>query len=332
MIQHEGHEQQIEASRVIIATGTRPRTPSIQGLSDVGYWTPLEALTFRSLPPSIVVIGSGTHAVELGQLFRMYGAEVTIIAQTPHLIPYEDPEIGDLLAQHLYQKGVRLVTGHRVLSAQRITAGTSCSLTLDDNSQVEGEQLVVAAGREPCVEGLDLERAGIRAEPRGIRVDAYCRAGENAWAIGDVTGAGESVHMAQYQARIAADDILGDPHPAFLPSVPRIAFTDPQVAVAGLSLAQAREQHTNVATASVNLAAPPRKPPSRLTLHADRASGVLLGVWVVAPDAQEWIAPAALAIRAATPIAVLHDALEQFPRYGDAYLQVLDRLLAEVAR
>lgn len=331
-VEQQGHERQLETARVVIATGTTPRAPEIQGLQETGYWTPREAITFTLLPPSVIVLGGGTHAIELAQLFRIYGAEVTIVTQSPHLMPYEDPEVGDLLAQHLYHKGMRVITGHRALSAQRNPGGGSCSLTLDDGSRVEGEQVVIAAGREPSIAGLDIERAGVHTEPRGIRVDEYCRAGENVWAIGDVTGAGASIHMAQYQARIAADDILGHSHPAYLGSVPRIAFTDPQVATAGLSAARARELGKDVASAIVDLPGSPSTPGARLALHADRAGGVLLGVWAVAPDAQEWFPPAALAIRAAIPIAVLHDALEQFPRYGDAYLQALDRLLAQGAR
>jgi pyruvate/2-oxoglutarate dehydrogenase complex dihydrolipoamide dehydrogenase (E3) component len=329
IVEQEGQERHLSAKNVVIATGSASRIPDIEGLSEAGYWMPREALTFHSLPPSVVVIGDGTHAIELAQLFRMYGAEVTLIARAPHLVMQEDPAVGTLLAQHLYRQGVRIITGRRVVKAERDINSDDRILTLNDDSRIHTRQIVVAAGRRSDVSGLGVERAGIRMGPHGIAVDAHGRAAKNVWAIGDVTGASAAIYMVQYQARIAADDILGRPHPAFLASVPRVAFTDPQVAATGLTLARAREQGHEVVSASVSLPGSPHTPGGRLTLHAERMSGVLLGAWAVSPDAGEWIVLATLAIRASTPIAVLRDALAQLPTYSEVYLRALDHLLSQ---
>jgi dihydrolipoamide dehydrogenase len=172
---------------------------------------------------------------------------------------------------------------------------------------------------------------------QGIEVDAYCQAATGIWAIGAVTGQGGLSHMAQYQARIAADDILGQAHPADYRSVPRIVFTDPQVAAMGLTRAQLSEQgYQDVASVTVDLTTRQRDFPARakgartqLTLHADRRQAVLLGAWAVAPDAGEWIQLAMFTLHARLPLATLLDTLEQLPVFGEVYLSALDQLLGK---
>ncbi len=215
-------------------------------------------------------------------------------------------------------------------------------LTLDGDTRVRGRQVVVAGGRAPCTAELGLDRVGVQLGPRGIVVDEYCRAAEGVWAIGDVTGVAPLSHLAQYQARIAADAILGHPHPADYVAAPRVLFTNPQVAVTGFTRAQLREQGVDLLTITVDLpeqsehweasAAAHALPSGLLTLHADRARGVLVGAWVVAPDAANWIQFAAIAIRAAIPLDVARDMLQQFPAFGDVYLFAIDRLLEELHR
>ncbi len=339
-------DQTLETERIVIATGSDPYVPAIEGLVDSGFWTAREAISFSSLPQHVVILtGMGTHAIELAQMFRMYSSEVTLVASTKRLIPQEDPEVGELMAEHLHQSAVRVLLGR---SARKVEPGPeeTREVTLDDGRHVRGQALVVAMGRTPRVAGLGLERMGIQMVGQGIRVDPYCRAAAGIWAVGDVTGSGSYIHMAQYQARIAADDILGHPHPASYISVPRITFTDPLVAATGLTLAQAREQGIDVASVTVDLSEEPMRPDTaapyaqsgiplaerrgvdgKLTLHADRGRGTLIGAWAVAPNAGDWIQHALFAIRAETPLTVLHDMFEQFPSFSEVYLGAVERLM-----
>jgi len=331
---------QLEAAYIVIATGGAPRIPAIPGLAAMGFWTHREATTAAAVPPTVVVLGGEAQAVELGQMFRLCGAEVTLITQRSGLFAHEDPEIGQLLVQHLQHHGIRVLLGCAVVRAER-HADEMCELALADGSQVRGRQVVVATGRVPRTDGPDLERVGVRMGPEGILVDDSCQAAEGVWAVGDVTGVAPLSHLAQYQARVAADAILGRAHPADYVAVPRVLFTDPQVAATGLTCAQLRAQGLDICTVTVDLAERRRQqgrasPPSyhppgeRLTLHADRTRGILMGAWAVAPEAGEWIYLAALAIRAAIPLAVVRDMLEQFPAFGDVYLSAIDQLLGDL--
>ncbi len=333
--------QTLETERIVIATGSEPYVPVIEGLAESGYWTAREAVSFSSLPQHVVILaGMGTHAIELAQMFRMYSSEVTLVVSAERLIPQEDPEVGELMAEHLHQSAVRVLLGRSVRKVERGPEETR-EITLDDGRRVQGQALVVAMGRTPRVAGLGLERLGVQMVGQGIRVGPNCRATAGIWAVGDVTNAGPYIHMAHYQARIAADDILGHPHPASYTSVPRITFTDPLVAATGLTLAQAREQGINVASLTIDLANAPIHPEhqaphsaierteigGKLTLHADRGRNTLIGAWAVSPDAGNWIQPAVFAIRSGTSLSVLYDMFEQYPTFSDVYLKAVEQLM-----
>jgi pyruvate/2-oxoglutarate dehydrogenase complex dihydrolipoamide dehydrogenase (E3) component len=317
--------------RIVIATGCEPHAPEIEGLRDSGFWTHREAATFSALPSQIVIIGGRTRTIELSQMFRHFGSNVTVLTKNAQLLDQEDPGVGDLLVQHLYHSGVRVVTGRAVQRIVRDGDGWRV-LELDDGSHLQAQELVVVSYR-PSVDGLGLEHTGVHVSQRGIEVDMYCRAAEGIWAIGDVTGHGSFVHMAQYQARLAADDILGHGHPGQFLSVPRVSFTQPQIAAVGLTLAAAHEQGLDVASTSVevpmpdeDVGVPEQQASGQLTLHVDRQRGVLVGMWIVAPEIAEWIPFAVLAIRTAIPLVVLRDTLEQFPTMGELYMRALSQI------
>ncbi len=330
----------LETRHCVIATGMQASIPSIEGLAQAGYWTPRDAATGAAFPTSIVILGAhGTRMIELAQRFRLYGANVTLVVRADRLLPYEDPAVGALLIDYLSRSGVRVLLGRTAIRVERDVAGIR-TVTLDDGAQIQGEGLLVGLERTPRLEGLGLERVGVRASSRGIQTDAFCRAAEGIWAVGDITDVGSYLHKTQYQARIAADDILGHPHPAHYESVPRITFAQPQIAATGLTLDQAHERGLEVASYTAELvevaslrttgknkrALPELK--GRMTLHADRARGVLIGAWAVAPNAGEWIQLAVLAIRAGVPLTVLYDTLEQFPTFSEVYLAALNHLMA----
>ena len=206
-------------------------------------------------------------------------------------------------------------------------------MRLDAGEELAPARVLAAAGRAPHIDGLGLEAAGVEVGERGITVDGRCRAAEGIWAVGDVTGVMPFTHVAKYQARVACNDIIGQDARADYRAVPRVVFCDPEVAAVGLTAEQARGRGTDVTSARIHLpdvlARPwtyEREPRGELALVADRARGVLIGAWAVAPLAAEWIHVAALAIRAAVPLATVRDVPAQFPTFSEAYLTAVERL------
>jgi pyruvate/2-oxoglutarate dehydrogenase complex dihydrolipoamide dehydrogenase (E3) component len=207
-------------------------------------------------------------------------------------------------------------------------------VTLDDGSQVETDAVILGAGRRPATDGFGLQAAGVQLTGRGgIAVDDRCQAGPGLWAAGDVTGIALFTHVATYQGRVVADNILGRPRAASYEGIPRVVFADPEIAAVGLTAAQAAARGIATATAEISVADSvdrswtyERDPRGAVGLLADRDRGVLAGAWAVAPLASEWIHYAALAIRAQIPISVLLDQVAQYPTYTEAWLAALEQL------
>jgi dihydrolipoamide dehydrogenase len=322
----------IEAERVVIATGSDARIPPIAGLAEAGYWTNRQATPLKEIPSSIVILGGGPVGIELGQFMRRFGADVRIVEAADRLLPREDPRAGELIAETLREDGVELHIG---VTASEVSASDGQrSVRLEDGSQISGTELLVAVGRAPRVQDIGLESVGIEPNPRGIQVDERCRAGEGVWAIGDVTGVMPFTHVGMYQGRIACQDIAGQPVRADYSAIPRVVFSDPEIAAVGLTEQQASEQGIDVATARVELAdaiARPwtyeKDPRGEIGVLADRKRRTLVGAWAVSPLAGEWIHYAALAIKTHTPIDVLRDTVAQFPTYTEAYLKAIEALV-----
>jgi len=321
----------LHTERIVIATGSDPHIPAIDGLQEAGHWTNREATTVGELPTSIVILGGGPVGIELGQFFARVGTRVTLVQSSERLIDREDPAVSALIAEALREDGIELRTGVQATAARRERGERV--LALDDGSEVRGQELLIATGRRPRVGELGLETVGIEPEARGIRVDERCRAAEGVWAIGDVTGVMPFTHVGMYQGRVASADIAGQPARADYRAIPRVVFSDPEIAAVGLTEEQARAQGIELASSRIELAeaiARPwtyeEHPGGALGLLADRRQGVLIGAWAVAPLAGEWIHQAALAIKARIPLAVLRDTVAQFPTFSEAYLKGLERL------
>jgi pyruvate/2-oxoglutarate dehydrogenase complex dihydrolipoamide dehydrogenase (E3) component len=256
---------------------------------------------------------------------------VTIVQAAASLLDREDPEVGRLIGQQLEVDGIRLELGRNVTQV-RVENGQRV-VVLDDGSELHGEVLVVVAGRRPRVAGLELESVGIKPEPHGIPIDDCCRAGKDVWAVGDVTGVSLFTHVGKYQARIAAANILGESAVADYRAVPRVVFSDPEVAAVGLTAEQAKEQGLVVSEVTLELkdaiARPytyEENPRGWFSLLVERERDLVVGAWAVAPLAGEWIHHAVLAIRAEIPVAILKDTIAQFPTFSEAYVSALRKL------
>src|SRR5579875_3567989 len=235
----------------------------------------------------------------------------------------EEPRVGELAAEALAATGVTIHTGRTVTRAQPAAGGTL--LTLSDGSQVETDVVILGSGRTPRTAGFGLETTGVELTGRGgIAVDKQCQAGPGLWAVGDVTGVALFTHLAKYQGRVVADNILGRDHPASYEGIPRVVFGDPEIAAVGLTATAAAE--ISVADSADRSWTYERDPRGVAGLLADRDRRVLVGAWAVAPLAGEWIHYAALAIRAQIPIDTLLDQVAQYPTYTEAWLAALEQL------
>ncbi|MDP9459727.1 MAG: NAD(P)/FAD-dependent oxidoreductase [Actinomycetota bacterium] len=326
----EGRE--LSAQHVIVGTGSEPVLPPIEGLEEVGAWTNREATTLRDIPQRVLMLGGSAVGIELGQFLRRYGADVTIVEVAPRLLGREDPRLGELVGDHLARDGVLVRTAVAPKRVRR--AGQETVLELEDGAELRGDVLIVGTGRRPRTEGLGLEAAGVELGAKGaVSVDEHCRAAEGLWAVGDVTGTMQFTHVAMYQARIVADTILGKPRRARYEGIPRVIFSDPEVAAVGLTIEEAEQRGLPVISAEIDLShtiARPwtyeREPRGHLGLLADRERRVLLGAWAIAPQASEWIHQAALAVREQIPIDRLLDQVAQFPTYTEGYLKAMEEL------
>jgi pyruvate/2-oxoglutarate dehydrogenase complex dihydrolipoamide dehydrogenase (E3) component len=320
----------LETDRIVIATGTTSAVPPVDGLDSVDYWTNREATTLHEIPESAIVLGGGPVGVELGQMLSRFGSDVTIVDTADRLLAREEPPVGELLAELLEAEGI----GVRLGAPARAVASSSAGVRvrLEDGEELEAARLLLAVGREPRVDGIGLDTVGITPGERGIEVDERCRAAEGVWAVGDVTGVAAFTHVAAYQARIVVADILGEPRDADYRAVPRVVFSDPEVAAVGLTGEQARERGIAVAAADVDLSEVDRTETygkdlrGRVGVVADRDRQVLVGAWAVAPQAGEWIHSAVLAIKAEIPLAVLRDTIIQFPTFSEALLTTVEQL------
>lgn len=325
-------EELLEADHIIVATGSAPIRPPIEGLELAEVWTNREATGLREIPGRAVVLGGGAVGVELGQFLARMGTSVTLIERADRLVAREGPRLGQIVGERLTADGIDVRVGRGV---QRVTRSEGTTkVELDDNSQVETDVIILGTGRVPNSGGLGLETVGVTMDQHGgIPIDSHCQVAEGLWGVGDVTGVALFTHVAMYQGRVVADNILGRPRVAHYEGIPRVIFADPEIAGVGLTSEQARDSGIDVVEAEIDLAqvlARPwtyeTKPFGVLGIVADRSRRVVVGAWAVSPLAGEWIHQAALAIRTQIPIDMLLDQVAQFPTFSEGYLKALEAL------
>jgi pyruvate/2-oxoglutarate dehydrogenase complex dihydrolipoamide dehydrogenase (E3) component len=325
--------RQVHARQILISTGSGPVIPPLSGLQEAGYWTNRQATALHTIPNSVVVLGGGPVGIELAQFLRRFGASVTLVQGADRLADREDPHVSELLGDSLAQDGIDVRTGVHA-TAVALRDGKRV-VSLDSGGEVAGEQLVVAVGRRPRSHDIGLETIGVSPGDHGeVPVDEHCRVADGVWACGDCTGVALFTHLAKYQARIAMADMAGHPRPADYRAIPRVIFTDPEVAAVGLTEAQARDAGLDVAVVTLDLPSGgvartytyEKDPRGEMQLVFDRARRVMVGAWAVAPQAGEWIHEAVLAIRAEVPYEVLVDTIPQFPSFSEGYLLSLLQL------
>jgi pyruvate/2-oxoglutarate dehydrogenase complex dihydrolipoamide dehydrogenase (E3) component len=318
----------LEYDELVVATGSRPSIPPLEGLDGVDYWTNRDAVWASSVPASLIVLGGGAVGVELAQFFRRLGAEVTLVEHNEHLLARLDADAGMLLAERLEQEGVRVLVGVGAAAAERTANGVRISL--EPGERLDAERLLVATGRRPSVAGLGLEQLGVELTERGVKVDDRLRAADGVWAIGDAAGVGLLTHLGKYQARVAAANIAGRDARADYRAIPAAVFTDPQVASVG------RMDGEGVVTARYEIVGGrlstyerPRRP-GFVKLAANGAERVLVGAVAVGPEAGEWLGQLTLAVRARVPLDVLLDTIQPYPTFSEAIFNALVELESQL--
>ncbi|GAA1753922.1 MULTISPECIES: NAD(P)/FAD-dependent oxidoreductase [Streptomonospora] len=324
-------EHRLSAADVIVATGSSASRPPIEGLEEVEVWTNRQATTVEEIPGRAVVVGGSAVGVEMSQFFARMGCSVTLVQRGPSLMDREEPRVGELTAELLRGDGVDVRTGAEPRKAYR--RGRDSVLELHDGSEAVGDVVLLAAGRRPRLEHLELDAVGVRTGAAGLEVDERCRAAPGLWAVGDVTGVALFTHVAKYQGGVVAANILGGDRTAEYTGVPRVVFADPEIAAVGLTADRAREQGLDPVSAEVDLTAGLARPwtyetspRGRVGVVADRGSRTLVGAWAVAPLAGEWIHTAALAIREGIGVDRLRDGIFQFPTYSEGYTLAVNEL------
>jgi pyruvate/2-oxoglutarate dehydrogenase complex dihydrolipoamide dehydrogenase (E3) component len=313
---------EIEYDRLVIATGSAPAIPPVDGLDSVDYWTNQDATRAHEIPASLAVMGGGPVGAELAQFFARMGAQVTVIERGPRLLGRVHEDAGTLVTDVFRSEGIDVRTD---VGVERVEPGVR--LTLSDGSTVDAEKLLVATGRRPHVQGLGLEQLGVSIGPRGIEVDERLRAADGVWALGDVTGVALFTHVGKYQARVAAADMAGRAAKADYRAIPAGIFTDPEVGTVG------RTEGDGLVSARWEMTATPRlatyERPKRdgfVRVFADPAERVLVGAVAVGPQATEWLGQLTLAVRSATPVDVLLDTIQPYPSFSEAIFFVLREL------
>lgn len=316
-------DRTFEARRgVVLATGGRPRIPSVPGLSGTPYWTNRDATAAAELPASMIVLGGGAVGVEVAQVFARFGCRVTVLEGRERLLAHEEPEAGELAATALRADGVTVLTGVRVRQVTNAQGGFVVRVA---HEELRAERLLVAAGRYADLGGLGVETVGLDPAAAAVPTDGRMRAADGLWAVGDLTGRGAFTHVALYQAQIAVRDILGEPGPeADYRALPRVTFTDPEIAAVGLTERQARDRGLRVRTSSLPLSASTRGwihgPGGEgfLKLVEDADRGVLVGATSAGPAGGELLYGLNVAVHAEVPVERLRHMIYTYPTFHRA--------------
>ena len=328
-----GDDTLVARRAVVIATGSSPTIPPIEGLADVDPWDNRDATTAKQAPASLLVLGGGFAGVELAQAWRTLGSEVTIIEAMDRLLSPEEPFASEQVDAGLRELGVDVRTGAKASAVRAANGGVT--VEIEGGEALTAEQLLVAVGRTPNTNDIGLESAGVEPGERGfLEVDDQLRVGGSEWlyAIGDVNGRVLLTHMNKYQARIAAEHILGkdvaateDRH-----AIPRVVFTEPQVAAVGRTLADAKEDGINARAVDVSTAGTAgasftgRNSPGTSRLVVDEDRRVLVGATFVGPETAEWVHAATIAVVGEVPLERLWHAVPSFPTRSEVWLYLLE--------
>ena len=316
---------------LIVATGSEPVVPPIPGLQGTPFWTNRDAVLPKALPESLAILGGGAIGAEVAQAYGRIGCRVELIEAGPRLVAAEEPEASDVLRPHLEADGVKVHLGMRCTGVEHSEAGFK--LQLEGAQPVTAEKLLVATGRKARLGSVDLAAAGLATTERGwLKVNpSTLEAAGGIFGGGDVTGIGGFTHLAFYHGQVITMRLLGGDNRADHTAVPRVTFTDPEVASVGLSERGAFERNIDAVTVVTDPGETARGyihdfKGGVVKLVADRQARVLVGATIVQPRAGEMLGELSLAVKQRIPLRELSDLIHPFP----AFSRVLGAALREL--
>ncbi len=328
-----GEDVLIARDAVILATGSTAAIPPIPGLAEVAFWSNRQITTAKQVPERLLVLGGGVVGVEMATAWAGFGSKVTVIEAVSSLLAHEEPFVGDEVGQALRALGADLLVGTKAVAVRR--DGEAITVALEDGTSVTGDRLLVAVGRKPNSAGLGLASVGLQ-DGGYVSVDDRLRVAGLEWlyAVGDVNGRALLTHAGKYQARIAADQILGAVEARATEDLggrsPRVIFTDPEVAAVGLTLAATQEAGLDViaidlptgSSAGASFVGHGSSGTSRFVV--DRARQVLVGVTFVGPGVNDFLQAATIAVTAEVPLPKLAHAIAPFPTRSELWLSFIE--------
>jgi len=326
------NNEEITSRAVLIAIGSHPTVPNVEGLAEVGYLTNEDVFELTNLPASIIVVGGGPIGVELGQALARLGVQITLLQGPERILPREDPEVSSTIARVLRSEGINIVTNTRLVQASY--NGNKKMVTAKQGTQLvryEADEILLAVGRLPNIEGLNLEAAGIAYDAKGIKVDDYLQTSTaHIFAIGDVIGKYLFTHVAAYQAGVAVRNAL-------LPVgkkkvdyrvVPWCTFTDPEAARVGLTPIEAERQHQQVRVvtfpwADIDRAQTENATTGFIKLVLEGKKDKIVGVHMVGKRAGELLGEIALAMQHHLTLSDILATIHTYPTFHTGLQQAI---------
>lgn len=324
---NSGEEKSFTADKVFINTGTRPSMPELPGLAAAAALTSESIMELERLPQHLLVLGGGYIGLEFAQMFRRFGSQVTMIERSPQFLPREDADIAEQVRKILTEEGIEILTAAAAKSVEG-KSGSSVKLLLQTatvEKSVAGTDLLVALGRVPTTEALNLAAAGVAVDGRGfVQVnDRLETSAPGVWALGDVNGGPQFTHASLDDYRIVKANLTGGHRSTKDRIMPYTLFIDPELGRAGLTEQEARQKGLEIKIARLPAAAIPRartlgETKGVLKAVIDAKSERILGVSILAAEGGEIMAVLLTAMRAGLPYTALRDAIFAHPTMAES--------------
>ncbi len=317
----DGSERIVSSRYFFIATGARPDIPPISGLDSVRYLTNHTLFDLKELPRDLLIIGAGPIGIEMGQAFNDLGSRVTVVDIAKRILQNDDPETASLLQATLTSQGIQF---HMEASVEKaVQKNGRVELVLGDGRTLSGDQLLVATGRRPNIESLNLDEAEVAYKNRGIVVNSSCRTGQrHIYAIGDVTGRYQLTHMSEHMAKVAVTRaLLKFPMKIDEDYVPWVTYTSPEIGHLGAREDELRDRGISYEVyrfpySKVDRALSEGESTGLIKIFAKKLTGKILGVSVVGAHAGELISEYAVAMKNGVSLRKLADTIHPYPSWG----------------
>lgn len=337
---HDGSVKTVTGDQIVIATGSSPLVPSIPGLDRVRYHTNETIFDLKQIPESLVIIGGGAIGCELAQSFSRLGTHVSIVEEMPHLMHSEDPKAREVIETQFREEGINLFLHHKAVQVGQREKFITLEIKQKDHNEtkiLETTDLLTAVGRRPNTSSLHLEAASIKSNERGIIIDKYGRASQkNIWAVGDVVGRGQFTHIAENEARTVLRNLLL-PWPFRFKidekqAIPRVTYTDPEIANIGLNQEQAIEKYGKrkiityeIPFSDLDRAITESRSEGHVKVITKKWSSKILGAVIVGPRAGEMLQEISIAMRHGITLRKLGSLIHPYPTYSLAIRKCADQ-------